>query len=116
MKIAVPKERAAGERRVALVPDGVARFVKAGITVAIERDAGVEAGFVDQAYEKAGATVVADRGVLLGDADVVARVGRPTDEELTGLKRGAVLVGFLAPLGDPRSVERYAQRGLTALA
>jgi NAD(P) transhydrogenase subunit alpha len=116
MKIAVPKERAAGERRVALVPDIVAKFVKAGIAVAVERDAGTSAGFVDEAYEKAGATVVADRGMLVGDADVVVRVGKPTDEELDGLKRGATLVGFLAPLGDPRSVERYAQRGLTALA
>jgi NAD(P) transhydrogenase subunit alpha len=116
MKIAVPKERAPGERRVALVPDIVAKFVKAGIAVAVERDAGTSAGFVDEAYEKAGATVVADRGVLVGDADIVVRVGKPTDEELDGLKRGATLVGFLSPLGDPRSVERYAQRGLTALS
>jgi H+-translocating NAD(P) transhydrogenase subunit alpha len=47
---------------------------------------------------------------------VIARVGRPTDDELEGLKRGAIVVGFLSPLGDPRSVERYAQRGLTALS
>jgi len=116
MKIAVPRERAAGERRVALVPDIVARFVKAGITVAVEHDAGDAAGFVDAAYEKAGATIVAAYGALVGDADVVTRVGRPTDEELDGLRRGALIVGFLSPLGDPRSVERYAQRGLTALA
>jgi len=116
MKIAVPKERAAGERRVALVPDIVARFVKAGITVAVEHAAGDAAGFVDAAYEKAGATIVAAYSSLVGDADVVTRVGRPTDEELDGLRRGALIVGFLSPLGDPRSVERYAQRGLTALA
>ena len=116
MKIAVPKERAAGERRVALVPDIVAKFVKNGITVAVEHDAGAAAGFVDAAYEKAGATIVADPKALVADADVIARVGRPTDDELEGLKRGAIVVGFLSPLGDPRSVERYAQRGLSALA
>jgi H+-translocating NAD(P) transhydrogenase subunit alpha len=116
MKIAVPKERATGERRVSLVPDIVAKFVKNGITVAVEHDAGAAAGFVDAAYEKAGATIVADPKALVGDADVIARVGRPTDDELEGLKRGAIVVGFLSPLGDPRSVERYAQRGLTALS
>jgi H+-translocating NAD(P) transhydrogenase subunit alpha len=106
MKIAVPKERATGERRVSLVPDIVAKFVKNGITVAVEHDAGAAAGFVDAAYEKAGATIVADPKALVGDADVIARVGRPTDDELEGLKRGAIVVGFLSPLGDPRSVER----------
>jgi NAD(P) transhydrogenase subunit alpha len=116
MRIAVPKERAPGERRVALVPDTVARFVKAGIEVAVEPGAGVAASFADAAYEKAGATLVADRAALSASADVLARVAKPTDEELDGLRRGATVVGLLAPLGDPRSVERYAQRGLNALA
>jgi NAD(P) transhydrogenase subunit alpha len=116
MKIAVPRERAPGERRVALVPDITAKFVKAGIAVAVEHDAGREAGFTDAAYAAAGATVVADAAQLVADADIVVRVGRPTDAELDALKRGALIVGFLAPLGDPRSVEAYAQRGLTALS
>lgn len=116
MKIAVPKERALGERRVALVPESVARFAKAGITVAVEHDAGAAACFADAEFERAGATLVADRASLVADADVVVCVGRPADDELDGLQRGTLLVGLLAPLGDPRSVERYAQRGLTALA
>jgi NAD(P) transhydrogenase subunit alpha len=116
MKIAVPRERAPGERRVAFVPETAAKFVKAGIAVAVEHDAGREAGFPDDAYAAAGATIVADAAALVADADVVVRVGKPTDAELDALKRGAVVVGFLAPLGDPRSVEAYAQRGLTALS
>jgi NAD(P) transhydrogenase subunit alpha len=116
MKIAVPRERTPGERRVALVPDTVAKFVKAGLAVCIEHDAGASAGFADSAYAAAGATVAADYAAAAGDADIVVRVGRPTDAEFDALKRGAMVVGFLAPLGDPRSVEGYAKRGLTALS
>jgi NAD(P) transhydrogenase subunit alpha len=116
MKIAVPRERAPGERRVALVPDTAGKFVKAGIAVAIEHDAGSAAGFLDEAYAAAGATIAADEAATLAGADIVVRVNKPTDAELNGLKRGAIIVGFLAPLGDPRSVERYALRGLTALS
>jgi NAD(P) transhydrogenase subunit alpha len=116
MKIAVPRERTPGERRVAFVPETAGKFVKAGVAVGVEHDAGRAAGFTDEAYAAAGATVVADAAALVADADIVVRVGRPTDAELDGLKRGALIVGFLAPLGDPRSVERYAQRGLTALS
>jgi NAD(P) transhydrogenase subunit alpha len=116
MKIAVPKERASGERRVALVPEIVAKFVKNGQTVAVERGAGASAGYTDAAYEAAGATIAPDTRVAYGDADVIVRVAKPSDEELDGIRRGAALIGFLAPLGDPRSVERYAQRGITALS
>ena len=116
MKIAVPKERAPGERRVALVPDIVAKFVKGGHTVTIERGAGTSAGYTDAAFETAGAALVPDLGSAYAETDVVVRVAKPSDAELDGIRRGAVLIGFLAPLGDPRSVERYAERGLTALS
>ena len=95
MKIAVPRERAPGERRVALVPETAGKFVKAGITVAIERDAGSAAGFLDEAYAAAGATIAADDAATVADADIVVRVNKPTDAELDGLKRGAMIVGFL---------------------
>jgi NAD(P) transhydrogenase subunit alpha len=116
MKIAVPRERAPGERRVALVPETAGKFVKAGITVTIEHDAGRSAGFLDESYTAAGATVAPDEAATVSDADIVVRVTKPSDAELNGLKRGAMIVGFLSPLGDPRSVERYALRGLTALS
>ncbi|HTD36379.1 MAG TPA: Re/Si-specific NAD(P)(+) transhydrogenase subunit alpha [Candidatus Limnocylindrales bacterium] len=116
MRIAVPKERAPGERRVALVPEVVASFVKGGHAVVIEHGAGTSAGYTDAAYLAAGATIAPDARTAYEGADVVVRVGKPSDEELEGIARGTALVGFLAPLGDPRSVERYAQRGITALS
>jgi NAD(P) transhydrogenase subunit alpha len=116
MKIAVPKERAPGERRVALVPETVGKFTKAGITVAVEHDAGREAGFVDDAYTAAGATIAADASAVVADADIVLHVGKFSDAELDALRPGTTILGFLAPLGDPRSVERYAERKLTALS
>jgi NAD(P) transhydrogenase subunit alpha len=116
MKIAVPKERADGERRVALVPDIVAKFVKAGTTVAVEHDAGAASGYTDAAYEAAGATIAADAAAANADATVVARVGKPSDAEVAALAPGTILVGFLSPLGDAPSVKRYADAKLTALA
>jgi NAD(P) transhydrogenase subunit alpha len=115
MKIVVVKERAPGERRVALVPETVAKYTKAGIAVTVERGAGVAAAYPDAAYEAAGATLAGD-GALYEGATVVARVARPDDAELDALAPGTVVVGFLSPLGDPRSVERYAERKLTALS
>jgi len=116
MNIAVPRERMPGERRVALVPETAAKFVKAGVDVAIEHDAGRAAGFLDDAYTAAGATIAADYATLVAGADIIVRVNRPTDAELDGLRPGAMIVGFLAPLGDRQSVERYAAHGLTALS
>ena len=115
MNIAVPKERAPGERRVALVPDVVAKLVKEGHAVRIERGAGAQAFAPDAAYEAAGATL-ADGADVYAGAQIVTRVGKPADDELDAIPRGAALIGLLAPLGDPRSVERYAARGLSAIA
>ena len=115
MRIAVPKEQAPGEHRVALVPDVVARLIKEGHQVTVERAAGAKAFYPDDAYEKAGATLAAATDVYR-DAEVVTRVAKPSDAELDPIPRGATVIGFLAPLGDPRSVERYATRGLSAIA
>ncbi|MBV8642379.1 MAG: Re/Si-specific NAD(P)(+) transhydrogenase subunit alpha [Candidatus Eremiobacteraeota bacterium] len=116
MKIAVPKERAPGERRVALVPEIVAKFVKGGMTVAVERGAGTAAGYTDAAFEAAGATLADDARRAYAGAQVVVRVAKPSDDELDGIERGTALIGFLAPLADPASVARYAPRGITALS
>jgi len=115
MKIAVPKERAPGERRVALVPEIVAKLVKDGHAVTVERGAGERAFYADAAYEAAGATL-AEGDAVYRDAEIVARVAKPSDEELAAVPRGAAIVGFLSPLGDAPSVERYAARGLSAIA
>ncbi len=116
MKIAVPKERAPGERRVALVPEIVAKLVKSGHSIIVERDAGARAGYLDAAYETAGASIAPDARTAYASADAVVRVAKPSDAELDGIPRGTTLIGLLSPLGDPRSVERYAERGLTVLS
>jgi NAD(P) transhydrogenase subunit alpha len=115
MLIAVPKETAPGERRVALVPDTVARLVKAGHAIRIERGAGTSAGFLDSAYAEAGATIVA-RDALYDGANLVVRVGRPSEAEIAQLPEGIALIGLLAPLGDPQYVEQLAQRKLRAIS
>src|SRR6266581_4918464 len=116
MRVAVPKETAPGERRVALVPDVVSRLVVGGFEVAVERGAGVAASFSDDAYAEAGAGVAASAADLYPGADAVVRVQRPSEGEVEALAPGVVLIGFLAPLTDPEGIERLAARGVTAFA
>jgi len=115
VRVAVPKETDAGERRVALVPDAAGRLASSGFTIAVERGAGAAAGFADGEYGTAGAEVV-DRGELLHGADAVVRVGRPSPAEVAELQPGAVLIGFLSPLTDPEGIERLAASGVVAFA
>jgi proton-translocating NAD(P)+ transhydrogenase subunit alpha len=116
MLIGVPTEIEPGERRVALVPETVARLVKAGTAVRVQRGAGHAAAFVDAAYEEAGATLAPDAAAVFGAADLIAKVQRPSDAELKSMRAGQVLLAFLSPLGDPASVERYAKQQITALS
>jgi len=109
----VPKERAAGERRVALVPELAGRLAANGFEILVERGAGEAASFPDAAYEAAGARVVDD---AYGEADAVAKVQKPSDEEVARLREGQVLIGFLQPLTDPEGIARLAGRGVTAFA
>jgi proton-translocating NAD(P)+ transhydrogenase subunit alpha len=115
MKVAVPRETAAGERRVALVPDVVTRLAPSGFEIAVERGAGEPASFPDEAYVEAGASVVAG-GDLYQGAGVVVRVQGPSGDELAQLLEGIVLIGFLQPLTDPAGIERLAARGVTGFA
>jgi NAD(P) transhydrogenase subunit alpha len=111
MRIGVPKETASGERRVALVPELVTKLTESGIDVVIEAGAGEAASFTDEAFREAGAE--------LGDpwaAEVVAKVRKPSNEELGRLREGQVLIGFLQPLTDQEGIERLASRGVTAFA
>lgn len=122
MKISIPKERRAHERRVAATPETVKKFVALGIDVAIEAGAGEASRITDAAYEAAGATIVSDVAQLLGDADVVLKVQRPllaSEEglnELALMKRGALLIAVLSPYNAPEAVQQYADAGITAMA
>jgi NAD(P) transhydrogenase subunit alpha len=113
MRVGVPKERAAGERRVALVPELVSRLFADGFEVLVEQGAGEAASLPDAAYEEAGARVVAD---VYGDAEAVAKVQKPSEDETARLRDGQVLIGFLQPLTDPEGIARLAGRGVTGFA
>jgi H+-translocating NAD(P) transhydrogenase subunit alpha len=115
VRVAVPNEAGAGERRVALVPDSVGRLSARGFTIAVERGAGEAAGFGDDEYAEAGADVVARAELLVGAAAVV-RVGSPSVEEVSELASGTVLIGFLSPLTDTPGIERLSERGVVAFA
>ena len=112
MRIGVPKETTAGERRVALIPEIVGKLVSGGFEVLVERGAGEAASFPDAAYEEAGAQLVDD----WPDAEAVVKVQKPSEEEAGRLREGQVLIGFLQPLTDPVGIERLAQRGVIAFA
>jgi proton-translocating NAD(P)+ transhydrogenase subunit alpha len=116
MIVAVPREAASKERRIALVPETVARLVKSGVGVRLQRGAGLAAAFPDELYERAGAELCDDARSVAGDANAIVTVGRPSPEILAVAKSGAVVVGFLNPLGDPEYVRDLAQTGVTALA
>lgn len=116
MKIAVPKENVAGETRVGLVPESVGKLVKAGHTVTIEKDAGLTAHFLDKAYEDAGATVSADRDKVWKEAELLAKVQRPSDDEVALLSPGSLLIGFLQPLTNFTLAQQLADRKVTAFA
>lgn len=116
MNVAVLRETQAGEARVALVPESARKLVALKASVTVESGAGARAGASDADYEAAGASVTADRAGLLAAADVLACVNRPDEEDLEGLKAGAVVLGFLRPLDDPAAMSPVIARGLTAFA
>ncbi len=116
MRIAIPRERRPEECRVAASPDTVKRLIGMGHEVVVETAAGVAAAYVDAAYTAAGAQIAATERDALGAADIVLKVQRPEPDEVAAMKRGAVLIGMLAPLQNPAEVKAYAAAGLTAFA
>ncbi|HEX6140936.1 MAG TPA: Re/Si-specific NAD(P)(+) transhydrogenase subunit alpha [Candidatus Limnocylindria bacterium] len=116
MKIAVPRESAPGETRVALTPPTASALIGDGVEVLVQAGAG-EASFIsDEQYREAGATIVPDAPALYGQADLVLRVGRPTDEEIGMLKPGTVLIGTLGTLANPQYAETLAKAGISAIS
>lgn len=122
MKIAIPKERRAHERRVAASPDTVKKFIGLGFQVAVESGAGLASSITDEAFQAAGASIAPDAKGALAEADLVLKVQRPllADEgavdELALIKRGALLLGTLSPHNTPDALQAYAKAGITALA
>ena len=112
MKVGVPKELKAGERRVALVPEAVKKLVDAGFEVVVEREAGAHANLTDAEYEEAGASV--GDASAVSSADAIVRVAAPGPDETPAA--GKVLIGFLSPLNSPDLVRRLADGRVTSFA
>ena len=120
MIIGIPKESGAGERRVAFTPENVEYWTKKGTSILVQAEAGLAAGFLDQDYQQAGATVVSDRADLFRQADMILQVqaagtaGMEADLEL--LRPGQLIAGMMDPLGAPGVASTLAERGVTAIA
>jgi NAD(P) transhydrogenase subunit alpha len=110
MHVAVPRETAPGEKRVALVPGGLAKLIAAGIEVAIEPGAGAAALHEDDAYVTAGATVAADRAALYKGVDVVCKVQAPSHAEAAELPEGSAVVCLFQPGADLELVKILTSR------
>jgi NAD(P) transhydrogenase subunit alpha len=111
----VLRERAAGERRVALDPDGVRRLVAAGLQVVIEHEAGAAAWFTDEAYRAAGARTLA-RPDVLANAEVILSVGPPAADAIEVLRAGQCWIGLLSPMTNTDLVREFNRRGVTAVS
>ena len=116
MRIGVPKETAANERRVALVPDTAGRLVKTGLEVVVEQGAGTAAAFPDDAYRAAGAGLVATPADVFGRSDVVLKVQPPSTAEVALCGEGAALVAVFQPAAERDVVAALAARKVTAFS
>jgi len=114
--IGVPRETATGEKRVATVPEVVAKLVKLGFSVAVESGAGAAANFADDTYRSAGAELLPDAAALYARADIVFRVRPPTLDEVAQLREGSTLIGFIWPAQNPELMAALQARKVTVLA
>ncbi len=114
IRVGVPRETAAGERRVSLIPELVSKYEKAGFELIVESGAGEGAFFPDSAFAEKGAKIGTRDHVLA--ADVILKVQPPSDDEIAALAKGSILVGFLSPLDSPEISAGLAERGVTSFA
>jgi len=116
VKVAIPKETAEGERRVALVPDTATKLIGAGLQVSVQAGAGTSAYLNDSAYQAAGVTVEPDASALFKDAGAVLKVQPPDQSEVRLLPKGTVLISFLQPATEAGIVRALAAQGVTAFS
>ncbi len=121
MKIAVLREHRPHEKRVAATPETVRKLKGMGVDIIVEKDAGLEASYIDAAYVEAGATIAADTKAAVSDADIVLKVQRPmmpSDgiNELGSMKRGAKLIAMLSPYSNKEDIKMYAEQGIDSFA
>ncbi|MDH4390058.1 MAG: Re/Si-specific NAD(P)(+) transhydrogenase subunit alpha [Aquabacterium sp.] len=114
--IGVPAETAAGEKRVATVPDVVEKLIKLGFSVAVQSGAGDAANFADDTYRAAGAQVLPTAADVWAQADIIFKARVPSPDEAAQLREGATLIGFIWPAQNPALMEQLAARKVTVLA
>ncbi|HZI88684.1 MAG TPA: NAD(P) transhydrogenase subunit alpha [Pyrinomonadaceae bacterium] len=116
MKVVVLRETSPGEARVALVPESVRKLIALKANVSVETGAGIGSARTDDDYREAGAEVSSDREALLGSADLLVVVNRPTEHDLHELPHNAVVLGFLRPLDEPAAMTHAVAQHLTTFA
>lgn len=114
--IAIPKETADGERRVAASPDTIRKYIALGLTVRVEEGAGLASSFSDADYTAAGAKLMKTTAETQDNADIILRVSAPSAADLASVKRGAILAGILAPYNNADLLKNCAEKGIIALA
>lgn len=122
MIIAVPKEIFTGENRVAITPDLVQKLIKEGFIVKVEKEAGINAGFTNEMYKKAGAEVITELSDLYADADIILKVQRPIENKKSGkheldyFKKDSLLITFLYPLYYPKLAKKCAAKNINVIS
>ena len=116
LMIGIPRETAAGEKRVATVPDVVEKLIKLGFRVAVESGAGDAANFSDDVYRAAGAEIIDGAAKLWAASDIVFKVCVPTGAEVGLMREGGILIGFIWPAQNPELMQQLAAKKATVLA
>ncbi len=116
MQIAVPAETWANERRVGLIPTSVKELTSSGLKLTVESGLGRHAGYADEEYSDAGATLSTDRNGMLSGADIILRVRKPDADEVGLIKSGAIHVSYLDPYNETELVDSLAGQGVTSVS
>ncbi len=116
MKAGIPKEVTPGETRVAVIPETVKKLTQKNVEVLVESSAGAESGYPDADYEKAGASLVSSTDELYGQADMILKVAKPTDEEVGRLREGQVVVALLAPAFNTDLAKALAEKKVVSFS
>jgi NAD(P) transhydrogenase subunit alpha len=116
MRIVIPRESVAGERRTSATPETVKKMIRLGADVAIESGAGAAVGFHDGIYAELGAEIVTDRAALLGSADMVLRLRKPEADDIGMMKSGCIHVSYLDPFNERDLIKTLADKGITAIS
>ena len=116
MKIGVPRETFAGEKRVATTPEVAAQLMKLGFSVTVEAGAGAAASYSDNAYREAGCDIADSAGQIWSDTDIVLKVRAPDDAETRQVRSGQTLISFLWPAQNPELLETLTNSGATVMA